>query len=133
MALRRPMARHQLQEAKLSFDDGNLFHLFTMGKRVLVPQTLVTSIVAMYHESAFYGHSGVLRTMSLIKRDYVCSDLRHYVECYILSCDVPQAAEWGSSPCRLTSRHPPPHTSRTTPSLTTSSIDQRMGTAYNKF
>ena len=64
-----------------------------MGKYVLVPRTLVTSIVAMYHESEFYGHLGVLRTMALIKRDYVCSHLRHYVECYILSCDVCQAAK----------------------------------------
>ena len=64
-----------------------------MGKRVLVPRTLVTSIVAMYHESEFYGHSGVLRTMVLIKRDYVCSHLRHYVERYIPSCDVCQAAK----------------------------------------
>ena len=64
-----------------------------MAKRVLVPRTLVTSIVAMYHESEFYGHSGVLRTRALIKRDYVCSDLRRYVEYYILSCDVCQAAK----------------------------------------
>ena len=64
-----------------------------MGKHVLVPRTLVTSIVAMYHESEFYGPSGVLRTMALIKRDYVCSHLRHYVERYILSCDVCQAAK----------------------------------------
>ena len=63
-----------------------------MGKRVLLPRTLVTSIVAMYHESELYGHSGVLRTMALIKRDHVCSHLRHYVERYILSCDVCQAA-----------------------------------------
>ena len=47
----------------------------------------------MYHESEFYGHSGVLRTMALNKRDYVCLHLRHYVERYILSCDVCQAAK----------------------------------------
>ena len=69
------------------------FHLSTMGKHVLVPRTPVTSIVAMYHESQFYGHSGVLRTMALIKHDYVCSHLRYYVERYILSCHVCQAAE----------------------------------------
>ena len=63
-----------------------------MGKCVPVPVTLVTPIVAMYHECEFYGHSGVLRTMALIKRDYVCSHLRQYVERYILSCDVCQAA-----------------------------------------
>ena len=95
VAIRSPAARHQLRDAKLSFDDGKFFHLSTMGKRVLVPRTLVTSIVAMYHESEFYGHSGVLRTMALIKRDYVCSHLRHYVERYILSCDVCQAAKSG--------------------------------------
>ena len=77
----------------MSFDDGKFFHLSTMGKRVLVPRTLVTSIVAMYHESEFYGHSGVLRTMALINLDYVCSHLRHYVGLYILSCDVFQAAK----------------------------------------
>ena len=93
VAIRSPAARHQLRDAKLSFDDGKFFHLSTMGKRVLVPRTLVTSIVAMYHESEFYGHSGVLRTMALIKRDYVCSHLRHYVERYILSCDVCQVAK----------------------------------------
>ena len=64
-----------------------------MGNRVPVPRTLVTSIVAMYHESEFYGHSGVLQTMALIKRDYVCSHLRHYLKRYILSCDVCQAAK----------------------------------------
>ena len=93
VAVRSPAAQHQLRDAKLSFDDGTFFYLSTMGKRVLVPRTLVTSIVAMYHESEFYGHSGVLRTMALIKRDYVCSHLQHYVERYILSCDVCQAAK----------------------------------------
>ena len=73
--VRSPAARHQLRDAKLSFDDGKFLHLSTMGKRVLVPQTLVTWIVAMYPKSEFYGHSGVLRTMALIKRDYVCSHL----------------------------------------------------------
>ena len=91
VAVRSPAARHQLRDAKLSFDDGKFFHLSTMGKRVLVPRTLVTSIVAMYRESEFYGHSGVLLTMVLIKRDYVCSHLRHYGERYILSYDVRQA------------------------------------------
>ena len=67
VAIRSPAARHQVQDAKLSSDDGKFFHLSTMGKRVLVPRTLVMSIVAMYHESEFYGHSGVLRTMALIK------------------------------------------------------------------
>ena len=33
-----------------------------------------------------------LEALALIKRDYVCSRLRHYVERYILSCDVCQAA-----------------------------------------
>ena len=93
VGVRSPAARHQLRDAKLSFDDGKFFHLSTMGKRVFVPRTLVTSNTAMYHESEFYGHSGVLRTMALIKRDYVCSHLPHYVERYILSCDVFQAVK----------------------------------------
>ena len=69
VAFRSPAARNQLRDAKLSFNYGTFFHLSTMGKRVLVPRTLVTSIVALYHESEFYGHSEVLRTMALIKRD----------------------------------------------------------------
>ena len=93
VAVRSPTARYQLWDAKLSFDDGKLFHLSTMGRRLLVPQTLVTSIVPMYQESEFYGHSGVLPTMALIKRDYVCSHHPHYVERYILSCDACQAAK----------------------------------------
>ena len=93
VAVRSPAARHPLCDGKLSFDDGKFLHSSTMGKRVLGSRTLVTSIVAMYHESEFYGHSGVLRTMALIKRDYVCSHLRHYVGRYILSCDVCQAAK----------------------------------------
>ena len=75
VAVRSPAARHQLRDAKLSFDGGKFFHLSTMDKRVLVPRTLMTSIVAMYHESEFYGHSGVLRTMALIKHHHVCSHL----------------------------------------------------------
>ena len=47
----------------------------------------------MYQESEFYGHSGVLCTMALIRRDYVCSHLRRYMERDILSCDVCQAAK----------------------------------------
>ena len=93
VAVRSPAAPHQLRDAKLSFDDGKFLHLWTMGKRVLVPQTLVTSIVAMYHASEFYGHSGVLQTMALIERDYLRSHLQHYVERYILSCDVCEAAK----------------------------------------
>ena len=43
--------------------------------------------------------------MTLIKRDYVCSHLQHYVELYILSCDVCQAAK---SPHVNTARQPRP-------------------------
>ena len=93
VAVQSPTARQQVWDAKLFFDDGKFFQLWAMGKRVLFPRTLVTSIVAMIHESEFYGYSGVLRTMALIKRHYVCSHLRHYVERYILSCDVCQAAK----------------------------------------
>ena len=49
----------------------------------------------MYHESEFYGQPGVLCTRALIKRDYVCSHLGHYVQRYILSCDGCQAAKSG--------------------------------------
>ena len=66
VAVRSPTAQHQLRDAKLSLDDGKFFHLLTMGKRVLVPRTLVTLIVVMYQESEFYGHSRILRTMALI-------------------------------------------------------------------
>ena len=93
VTVRSPAARHKLRDAKLPFDDGKFFHLSTIGKRVLVPRTLVTPIVAAYQKSEFYGHSGVLRTMALVKRDYVCSHLRHYVERCILSSDVCQAAK----------------------------------------
>ena len=93
VAVRSPTARHQVRDAKLFFDDGRFFLLSTNGKCVLVPRTLVTSIVAISHESGFYGHSGVLRTMALIKRDYFFSHLQRYVERYILSCDVCQAAK----------------------------------------
>ena len=65
IAIRSPTARHQLWNAKLSLDDGKFCHLSTVGKRVLVPPTLATSIVATYHESEAYGPSGVLRTMDL--------------------------------------------------------------------
>ena len=75
IAIRSPTARHSLRDTKLSFDDGKFFHLLTVGKRVLVPRALVTSVAAMYQESRFYGHSAVLRTMALIKLDYVCSCL----------------------------------------------------------
>ena len=51
------------------------------------------SLVAMYYESEFYGNSAVFQTMPLIKHDYVCSNLRHYVERYILSFDMFQAAK----------------------------------------
>ena len=83
-------ARHQLRDAEMAFIDGKFFHLLTVRKHVLVPGTLVTSVVAMYHESEFYSHSRVLGTMGLIKRDHVCS---HYVERYIRSWDVCQAAK----------------------------------------
>ena len=49
--VRSPTLRHQLQDAKLSVDDGKFFLSSTMGKRVPVPRMLVSSIVAMYHES----------------------------------------------------------------------------------
>ena len=93
IALRSPTARHELPDAKLSFLDGKFFHLWTVGKSILVLVTIMKSIVAMYHESEFNGHSGELRTMALIKRDYVGSHLLHYVVCNILSCDVCQAAK----------------------------------------
>ena len=63
-----------------------------MNKPGLVPRTLVTSIVAMYQESEFYGPLGVLGTMGLIKWD--CdTTFDNKFERYILSCDVCQAAK----------------------------------------
>ena len=47
----------------------------------------------MYHTSKFYGHLRVLRIMAMIKCNYVCSHRRYYVERYILSCDVCEAAK----------------------------------------
>ena len=75
IAVQSPTAPLQLRDAKLSFDDGKFFHLSTVGKCVLVAVTLIPSIVAMYHGSEVYGHSGVLGTMALMKGDYVCSHL----------------------------------------------------------
>ena len=76
VSVRSPAAQHQRRDAKLSFDDGKFFHLSTMGKRVLVSRTIVISIVAMYHELEFYGHSGVLRTATMFVRtsDITSSD-----------------------------------------------------------
>ena len=50
LAARSPTTR---QDAKLSFDDGKFFHLSTMGKHVLFPRRLVTSIVAMSQSPSF--------------------------------------------------------------------------------
>ena len=87
------MTRHHLKDAKLAFDNGKFVHLSTTGKQIVVPRTLVTCVVAIYHESEFYGYSGVFRTMALIKLGCVCSRLQHYVEHYILSRDVCQASQ----------------------------------------
>ena len=65
IAIRSATAQHQLRDVKLFFHDGKFLQLSRLGKCVLVPQTLVTSIVAMYHESEFYGYSGVLQTMAI--------------------------------------------------------------------
>ena len=53
ISVQSPTARHQLRDAKLSFDNGKFVHLWTMGKRVLIPRKLVTSYLVMYHESEF--------------------------------------------------------------------------------
>ena len=58
IAIPSPTAQHQLPDTKLPFAQARLLHLSTLGKSVLVPQMLVTSIVAMYHNSEFYGHLG---------------------------------------------------------------------------
>ena len=92
VAIRSSTTRHDLKDAKRAFDNGKFFHLSTMGERVLVPRTLVTAVVAMHHNSEFYSHSGVLCTMALSKRDYMCSHLRHYLPRYILSSHLGQAA-----------------------------------------
>ena len=60
IAIQSSTARPQLLDAKLSFDECEFCHLSAVGKRVLVPCTLVTSVLAMYQESACYGRSGVL-------------------------------------------------------------------------
>ena len=55
VAVRSPTAPHQFRDANFSYNDGKFFHLSTMGKRVLVPQMLLTSFLAMYHVSELYG------------------------------------------------------------------------------
>ena len=65
---------------------------------LVIPETCVDSIIALYHSSLFAGHQGVIKTYLTISDKFFIPNLIHYLRCYIKGCCI----------CQLTRNEKPP-------------------------
>jgi hypothetical protein len=68
-------------------EDGILFHGNNcQDGQIVVPKTLVQTVVEHNHDKVFAGHQGITRTQDLIKLNYFWPTLNKDVEEYVSKC-----------------------------------------------
>jgi hypothetical protein len=74
-------------------EDGILYHQEAKEyPRVVIPRTLVETVLKCYHELPFTAHQGMTRTLSFISRKYwwetMRSDVSTFIKNSVLALDV---------------------------------------------
>jgi hypothetical protein len=70
-------------------DEGVLYHQRPKEQpRVVIPVTLVHTVITSYHDLPFTAHQGVSRTVEFISRKYWWETLRNDVSEFIKKCDA---------------------------------------------
>ena len=84
--------------------DSLLFKLVTMPDKeaalLAIPETCVDKIIALYHESLFAGHQGVVKIYLTMKYRFFIPNLMHYLRSSIKGCHICQLARPDKPPMR---------------------------------
>jgi len=69
-------------------EDGMMYYQKPKEQpRIVIPTTLVSTVLTYYHELPFTAHQGVSRTLSFISRKYWWETMRNDVTRFIKVCD----------------------------------------------
>jgi hypothetical protein len=60
----------------------------TEQPRIVIPATLVHTVLACYHELLFTAHQGVSRTLKFLSKKYCWETMRNDVSEYIRKCEA---------------------------------------------
>ena len=81
--------RYSAQEHIWKDDDGVLYRQEPKNQpRVVIPETLVPTVLVGYHELPFTAYQGVSRTAEFINRKYWWEDMRDNIAEFIRRCDA---------------------------------------------
>jgi len=68
-------------------EDDMLYYQELKGQpRIVIPQTLIQTVLILYHELPFTAHQGVHRTLDFIKKKYWWATMRQDVTKFIREC-----------------------------------------------
>ena len=67
---------------------------------LVIPETCINKIIALYHTSLFAGHQGVVKTYLTIKDKFFIPNLMHYLRSFIKGCHVCQLSRSDKPPTR---------------------------------
>jgi transposase InsO family protein len=84
----------QLEEVRngtdvdFSIDNEGILHFGkeSHNRRIVIPRTLVHTVIEYHHDKVYAGHQGITRTQDLIKLKYFWPTLNKDVENYINNC-----------------------------------------------
>ena len=67
---------------------------------LVIPETCVDKIIALYHTSLFAGHQGVVKTYLTMKEKLFIPNLMHYLRSFIKGCHICQLSRSDKPPTR---------------------------------
>ena len=84
--------------------DSLIFKLvMTLDKEaavLVIPETCIDKIIALYHTSLFAGHQGVVKMYLTMKDKFFIPNLMHYLRSFIKGCHVCQLSRSDKPPTR---------------------------------
>jgi len=81
--------KYRVYENFWTDEDGILYRQgHNEQPRVVIPATLIHTVLVSYHELPFTAHQGVSRTVGFINRKYWWETLRDDVSTFIKRCDA---------------------------------------------
>ena len=84
--------------------DSLIFKLVTIPDKeaavLVIPETCIDKIIALYHTSLFAGHQGVVKIYLTMKDKFFIPNLMHYLRSFIKGCHICQLSRYDKLPTR---------------------------------
>ena len=84
--------------------DSLIFKLVTTPDKeaavLVIPETCIDKIIALYHTSLFTGHQGVVKMYLTMKDKFFIPNLMHYLRSFIKGCHICQLSRSDKPPTR---------------------------------